>query len=247
MCTVCNKITPSSSGMELDLYNYIKSIYSGTIIRNTKRILPSKKELDIYLPDINMAFEFNGLYWHSDARLPKDYHYNKANECDSLDIDLIQIFENVWLENNDKIKKFIFNRIYTNILEDVNIKEIEISIANEFLESNHILGSVEKSDDIMSYAVFKNEEILSLLVCNSKEILRIYNMNYIKLILNFINSSRKLKLKLNRLYYNSVYIRKRLYMKNSIIIEKYNEKYIKTYKKSKKHLIYNAGFINIKI
>ncbi|MCK9417277.1 hypothetical protein M0Q97_11575, partial [Candidatus Dojkabacteria bacterium] len=64
ICTYCNPINKHVSGKELQLLNFIKENYSGEIIENDRKIL-NGKELDIYLPELKLAFEFNGLYWHS--------------------------------------------------------------------------------------------------------------------------------------------------------------------------------------
>ena len=47
------------SNKEKDLYTFIQSIYSNTIKYNTKQII-KPLELDIYLPDIKLAIEYNG-------------------------------------------------------------------------------------------------------------------------------------------------------------------------------------------
>ncbi|MFW6130771.1 MAG: hypothetical protein ACOC56_06250, partial [Atribacterota bacterium] len=59
---------------------------------------PSNKrrfiELDIYLPDFNIAIEYNGLYWHSELNgKDRNYHLNKTNICENENIQLIHIFE----------------------------------------------------------------------------------------------------------------------------------------------------------
>jgi hypothetical protein len=46
------------------LLNFIKNNYNGEIITNKKIIKPY--ELYIYLPELNIAFEFNGDRFHSD-------------------------------------------------------------------------------------------------------------------------------------------------------------------------------------
>jgi hypothetical protein len=67
-CTTCqplNSFSPTCSSYEKELYEFIKEYYEGEIITNSKKIIPPL-ELDIYLPDRHLAFEFNGLYWHSE-------------------------------------------------------------------------------------------------------------------------------------------------------------------------------------
>jgi len=70
ICTNCNPLKKHISGQEVSLFNFINEIYNDEIIRSDRKLL-NGKELDIYLPDINLAFEFNGLYWHSELNKDK--------------------------------------------------------------------------------------------------------------------------------------------------------------------------------
>lgn len=59
LCTICNPVGKHQSGKELQIYDFIKSNYNGTIIQNYKK---NRFEIDIYLPDLKIGFEFNGIY-----------------------------------------------------------------------------------------------------------------------------------------------------------------------------------------
>ena len=59
------------------MVNYIKEIYSGEIIENDKTII-NPKELDIVLPELKLAFEFDGKYWHMDSRIFDETDYNSV-------------------------------------------------------------------------------------------------------------------------------------------------------------------------
>ena len=53
-------------------------------------------ELDIYLPDLKIAFEVNGLYWHSvndRSNKTKDYHSRKSDAAIAVGIKLYHIWE----------------------------------------------------------------------------------------------------------------------------------------------------------
>jgi len=81
------------SKKEIELYNFIRSHYDKTIIHNSKQII-KPLELDIYLPDINIAIEYNGTKWHSiENGKSNDYHLNKSLKCRELGIRLIHIYE----------------------------------------------------------------------------------------------------------------------------------------------------------
>jgi hypothetical protein len=96
-CEVCNPL--DNDTLENELFVYINSILpkTTTIKRNDRTILFGK-ELDIYIPELKIAFELNGLYWHSEVGqgVNKYYHLNKYKSCISHGIKLIHIFENEW-------------------------------------------------------------------------------------------------------------------------------------------------------
>jgi len=111
LCTNCLPINSKTiSGQELKIYNYISSIYNGKIIQSDNNII-GPQQLDIFLPNLNVAFEFNGTYWHCDIYKDNMYHYNKSKKCELLNINLYHIWENEWLENEIKIKQKINNLI----------------------------------------------------------------------------------------------------------------------------------------
>ena len=86
---VCNSIGDSKSLKEEELYNFIKSIYNGKVEQSYRDGL----EIDIYLPTLNIGFEFNGLYWHSESYKGKDYHLDKTEHFKNRGIKIIHIWE----------------------------------------------------------------------------------------------------------------------------------------------------------
>ena len=85
LCTICYPIGDSQSIKEKELLEFIKSIYSGEIIQSYRDGL----EIDIYLPELKLGFEFNGLYWHSEIYKDKMYHLNKSNYFKEREIRII--------------------------------------------------------------------------------------------------------------------------------------------------------------
>ena len=93
---------------EKHIVTAIKEIYFNEIIENSKKII-YPKELDIYLPDLKLAIEYNGLYFHSYlAGTPKNYHLDKSLMCREKDIRLIHIYE---FEDIDEQLKLLVNLI----------------------------------------------------------------------------------------------------------------------------------------
>lgn len=138
---------PFKSADENELVRFIESLGITNIVRNTRKLIKSGKEIDIYLPDYNIAIEYNGVYWHHEdvAHITRDYHYQKYNECAELGIQLITIFSNFWHSKKDivkntlrvKLKKFNGPVIYAR---KCIIQEVDTQSAKLFLNQHHIQG-----------------------------------------------------------------------------------------------------------
>lgn len=103
---------------EKEVLEFVKSIYYGTIIENDRtQMTPNDEngwvenhELDIWLPDIKVAIEFNGTYWHS---LPNKIESDKFKkiQCESKGIRLLTISEYDWSNEPDICKSKIIDFI----------------------------------------------------------------------------------------------------------------------------------------
>ena len=111
------------SRAEIEIREFIESIYNGKKEYNSRNVI-SPYELDFYLPDLNLAFEYNGIYWHSDKVVAKksrkfnsanEYHEFKNNKCSELGIDLFHIKEEDYINNKEQIFEFIKNKINSRI------------------------------------------------------------------------------------------------------------------------------------
>ena len=60
----CSQCAHLISAQELELREFLGTIYENEMIFNSRAFI-KPKELDIYLPDIKTAFEYNGNYWHA--------------------------------------------------------------------------------------------------------------------------------------------------------------------------------------
>lgn len=113
---------PIRSIGEDTLINYIKSLYDGEIILNSRTIIPPQ-EIDIYIPELNLAFEYNGTFWHSsDRRINPEYHSEKSSKCFERGINLIHIFEAEWKSNRSSLESLIRYNLTGEYGEDYNIE-----------------------------------------------------------------------------------------------------------------------------
>ncbi|MFA5585360.1 MAG: hypothetical protein WDA02_02280 [Saccharofermentanales bacterium] len=163
-CVICNPIGTHTSDKELMLLNFIKENYSGTVIENDRKII-NPYELDIYLPDLKLAFEFNGVYWHNELYCDKNYHKNKTDLCIKNGIQLIHIYEDDWVYKQEIIKSMIINKLNISpnkiFARKCEIKEINNNeLIKQFLDENHIQGFVGSKHKI---GLFYNYELVSLM------------------------------------------------------------------------------------
>ena len=69
----CQKCGRQFSQKEEDLFNFIKSLTSFEVRHNDKKAI-KPNEIDVYIPEIKIGFEFDGLYWHSEQYREKNFH-----------------------------------------------------------------------------------------------------------------------------------------------------------------------------
>jgi hypothetical protein len=197
ICTNCNPMKKHISGQEKKLISFIKSIYKGKILLSDRTLL-NGKELDIYLPDEKIAFEYNGLYWHSELHKEKTYHSDKSEMCKINGVQLIHIWEDDWILKRDIIESIILNRLNKTknkiFGRKCEIREVPLNESKKFLNENHIQGSCSSSIKI---GLYHNNELVSLMsfgkprnsqLDNSYELMRFCN----KKNTNVVGSSSKL-------------------------------------------------------
>ena len=159
-CPYCNS---SSSITERNIIKKLKNKYpSLKIITNSRKIIPPY-ELDIYFPELKLAIEYNGLYWHSNIHHNSKYHINKYNECFNKNIHLIQVFEDE-IYNNEKLLYDIANRFLDNrkisSIKDFEIKSIENKTKIKFIKENSYFVAHKCNK---SLGLYKNNKLLSVI------------------------------------------------------------------------------------
>ena len=118
------------SKMEESLAELIKTLLpeNVTILRNNRQLI-KPYELDILIPDINLAFEFNCDYWHNDENIHKRHTQFKSSkqfddfkkrECEKQGVELHFIREKQWVNNYEKtvsrLKKIVARKLRVSSL-----------------------------------------------------------------------------------------------------------------------------------
>ena len=163
-CTICNPISSTDSLQEKDLIDFVKDILPNTLVLEKDRTKIKPFELDVLIPDYNLAIEFDGLYWHSNKFIDSGYHSNKTKICEDKGIKLIHIFEDEWINKRDIVKGIIKNKLGVGQImvygRKTEIKMVTNKIANQFLTQNHIQGHVNSKINI---GLYYNDELVSLI------------------------------------------------------------------------------------
>lgn len=132
LCPNCCPIKASSSFLEEEFQEFISVIYRKDVIFNCRNIIkkPDSKlylELDVYIIDLKLAFEFNGDQYHANPKFYKKDDVSpvtnsKASDiwekdrvkkelCEEKGIKLITIWEDDWINNNYNTKIYVINCI----------------------------------------------------------------------------------------------------------------------------------------
>lgn len=171
ICTKCNPISEHVSIKENELKLFIKTL-NINFVENDRKIL-NGKELDIYMPDHNLGIEFDGLYWHSDKFLNKNYHLDKTIKCEEQGIQLLHIFEDEWIYKKNIVKSIIKSKL--GLIENklfgrkTEIREInDNKLVREFLNSNHLQGFVGSK---VKLGLFYDNELVSLMTFGKKRLI----------------------------------------------------------------------------
>ena len=150
------------------------------------------KELDILIPN-KFAIEFNGLMFHShgiskysmfnNPEENKFRHLIKTQLCESLGIQLFQIFENEWLDYNKKNiwKSMLNNKLGKNdrlMARKCQLKKIEdFTIISDFLIRNHIQGVINSS---INYGLFYNNQLVAVMTFGKSRFNKTYQYELLR-------------------------------------------------------------------
>ena len=180
-CPNCYPLQAGVSSGEIDLLEYVKSIYDGEIIDKDRSVI-RPLELDIYLPEKKVAIEFDGLYWHSeDQGKGEDYHLAKTSMCNENGIRLIHVFEDEWRKQQDIVKDRIKSSLgigqQTIFARKCTVGVIDAKMSNEFLDANHIQGA---DNAPIRYGLFFKDELVAVMTFGKPRFSKGYDWELIR-------------------------------------------------------------------
>ena len=153
-----------TSVAEEEIKKFIKSF--GIECRTDRTILKGK-EIDIFIPSLNIGFEYDGIVWHTENGGGKDknYHVSKTNECESNGVKLYHIFEDEYNINK--------NAVLNNIKSLIGIKSEAVVVDSSECTFNDIpdvdaIGFLEKYIAVkpivcdLYFGAYYNNELVAL-------------------------------------------------------------------------------------
>lgn len=162
-CPSCGVVT--SKG-EQEIFNLVSSFHPDA--QNRARGVIPPYELDIYIPSIRMAIEFNGVYWHSTDRKSKGYHQMKRNLCEGEGVRLLSVNEWDWLEKRARVERIIISAIGANNNNSVPARkckftEVSTKKYRAFMEENHIQGYAMAKH---KFGLIHNDDLVAVMSFN---------------------------------------------------------------------------------
>lgn len=164
------------STMEDDVVGYLKYLVPDAIIIRNDRTVIKPLELDIYLPEYNVAIECNPVATHNSSFIdpwgspPKHYkyHQNKSELARKQGVFLFHIFGYEWNNKQNVIKSMLQNLLKCTPnkigARSLHVVEVSHEVAVKFLDINHRQGGMNAS--VRLGLVDDNGEIFSLMTFN---------------------------------------------------------------------------------
>ena len=182
------------------LENGIKNILSENNIEFVENTKPFKSpdtnrplELDILIPSKNVAFEFDGIYYHSEGMLMRVYNYNdekvlklwnhnyyKTELGEQIDLQVLHIRDVDFIKNhktpqiNSLINRFTLPP--NTLLFDYDIKEVDYEESLKFHKENSIFNS---DDFDKSFGLYQDDELIQLVSLKENKIINYSVNNYV--------------------------------------------------------------------
>jgi hypothetical protein len=152
-----------TSAAENEIRSFLASIGGNFVTDRT--VLGNGLELDGYDAKLKLAFEFCGVYWHSEIFKDKNYHFKKMKACEDKGIRLLTIFEDEWVLRKEPIKGYLrsilgnFDKRY--FARKTTTKAISNDEAKQFCTEFHIQGSNARM--LFAVGLFNANELIGVM------------------------------------------------------------------------------------
>jgi len=151
-----------TSKAEQEILDWVRQFYP-----NTHKYRVQNYEIDIYVPELKLGIEYNGLFWHSESCKSRSYHIDKTEFFQTLGIRIIHIFEHEWHNKRQQILSFLSSALNLNSIK-LNIRDCnviwssssqELKLAHKLLDEVHIQGHSNSTQYVAN--IYHNNSLVS--------------------------------------------------------------------------------------
>lgn len=155
-CPSCNH---KKSRQQEQIAAYMESL--GFVVQQnvTDKSILGRFEADIWIPELRLAIEHHGLYYHKGV---EDKHRDKWEIAVKNGVRLVQVFEDEWAKKQDVIKsrlEAISGKAVRRFARKLIVGSIDSSVAKGFLEKHHLQGHGKCS---MAYGLFDSSQLVAV-------------------------------------------------------------------------------------
>jgi len=149
-----------TSKHEIELRQWVQQYFP-----ETKKYNDGTHEIDVYIPGVRLGIEYDGLYWHREDNVGKNYHLDKTKYFQEKGIRLIHIFEHEWMKRQKQVKSFLLSVMGKNECK-VGARKCsliwsflpqDIKEVHQFLEEYHIQGKPNNNTKYVIRVLYNNE------------------------------------------------------------------------------------------
>ena len=143
-CTACSN---RRSRIEQRVALFVEQHTEHEVVLGSRSVI-APYELDIYVPQLKLAIEVNGNYWHSEKRKHETAHYDKVKLCASKRIRLLQFWESDIKKNNKIVASVIANALGKSKVvyaRKTRVVELSAAQARQFQDKTHLQGFASAS------------------------------------------------------------------------------------------------------
>jgi len=177
-CQKCFPIQKHASRAEIEINSYIKALGYKTVLNSRKYL--DGKEIDIFIPELNLGIEYDGIYWHSELMKGKKYHIDKTKLAEKKGIRIIHIWENEYINN----KKLVLATLSSLLGKSkkiggrkTDIREVGNKEYKLFLEENHLQGYIAAS---IKLGLYQGTELVSVMSFGKSRFNKKYNYELLR-------------------------------------------------------------------
>ena len=173
-------IDRNSSSIEKTFAKYLEENHPDVGYIADSRSVIAPKEVDFFFPDYNLAVELSPTGTHhsdknhynsflSSRAKEKTYHFDKFNDAEENGIELMTYFD--WTDW-DKFCEMVSYKLSANSNTSIYARKCTVSLipvseASEFVQKNHILGTVKGSS--FAYGLFYNGTLVGVAMFKTGE------------------------------------------------------------------------------